>query len=66
MNAESVPDEVIQWADIVFIGAMVVQKESVRQIVAGCRSLSKPVVGGGPLFTSCPEKLWRCRLSRPQ
>ncbi len=28
MNAESVPDEVIQWADIVFIGAMIVQKES--------------------------------------
>ncbi len=55
MNVESVPDEVIQWADIVFIGAMIVQKESVRQIVAGCRSLGKPVVGGGPLFTSCPE-----------
>jgi radical SAM superfamily enzyme YgiQ (UPF0313 family) len=55
MNVESVPDEAIQWADIVFIGAMIVQKESVRQIVAGCRSLGKPVVGGGPLFTSCPE-----------
>ncbi|MGA8830487.1 MAG: B12-binding domain-containing radical SAM protein [Desulfomonilaceae bacterium] len=55
MNVESVQDEVIQWADIVFIGAMIVQKESVRQIVAGCRSLGKPVVVGGPLFTSRPE-----------
>ncbi|MDA8405688.1 MAG: DUF4070 domain-containing protein [Deltaproteobacteria bacterium] len=54
-NVESVQDEVIQWADIVFIGAMIVQKESVRQITAKCRALGKPVVGGGPLFTSCPE-----------
>ena len=55
MNAESLPDELIQWADMVFIGAMTVQKESVRQIVARCRALGTPVVGGGSLFTSCPE-----------
>jgi radical SAM superfamily enzyme YgiQ (UPF0313 family) len=54
-NVESVSDEAIKWADMVFIGAMIVQKESVRQIVARCRSLGKPTVGGGPLFTSCPE-----------
>ncbi len=53
-NVESLSDEVIQWADMVFIGAMIVQKESVRQIVARCRALGKPIVGGGPLFTSCP------------
>lgn len=55
MNVESVPDELIQWADMVFIGAMIIQKESALQIVAGCRALGKPVVGGGPLFTSCQE-----------
>ncbi len=54
-NVEGVSDEVIQWADMVFIGAMIVQKESVRQIVARCRALGKLIVGGGPLFTSCPE-----------
>ncbi len=54
-NVESLSDEVIQWADIVFIGAMIVQKESVRQIVARCRALDRPIVGGGPLFTGCPE-----------
>src|SRR4030042_2408288 len=54
-NVESLPDEVIQWADMVFIGAMIVQKESVRQIVARGRALGKPIVGGGPLFPSCPE-----------
>ena len=54
-NVESVSDEVIQWADMVFISAMIVQKESVRQIVAKCRVLGKPIVGGGPLFTRSPE-----------
>ena len=54
-NVENVSDEVIQWADMVFMGAMIVQKESVRQIIATCRTLGKPIVGGGPLFTSCPE-----------
>ena len=54
-NVESLRDEVIRWADMVFIGAMIVQKESVREIVARCRALGKPIVGGGPLFTSCPE-----------
>jgi len=52
MNAESLSDEVIKWSDMVFIGAMIVQKESVRQIVARCRILGKAIVGGGPLFTS--------------
>ncbi len=54
-NVESVSDEVIQWADMVFIGAMIVQKESVREIIAECRALGKSVVAGGPLFTSSPE-----------
>lgn len=52
MNAESLSDEMIEWADLIFIGAMIVQKESVRQIVTRCRALGKAVAGGGPLFTS--------------
>lgn len=54
-NVESVSDRLIQWADMVFIGAMIVQKESVGQIVAKCKACGKPVVAGGPLFTSCRE-----------
>jgi len=54
-NVESLSDQTIQWADIIFIGAMMVQKESVREIVAKCHEFDKPVVAGGPLFTSTPE-----------
>ena len=37
-NVESLPDEVIQWADMVFIGAMIVQKESVP---TDCRQMPR-------------------------
>jgi len=52
MNVESLPDNAIQWADMVFVGAMVVQRESVHEVVTRSHSLGKPVVAGGPLFAS--------------
>ncbi len=55
MNVEALTDEWIRWADMVFIGAMVVQKESVREVVGRCRSMGKTTIAGGPLFTSCAE-----------
>jgi radical SAM superfamily enzyme YgiQ (UPF0313 family) len=55
MNVESLNDSTINWADMVFIGAMLVQKESVRQVIGRCQALGKPITVGGPLFTSSPE-----------
>jgi radical SAM superfamily enzyme YgiQ (UPF0313 family) len=55
MNVDSLTDDVIRQADIVFIGAMVVQKDSVREVTARCKLLGKIVVAGGPLFSS----LWQ-------
>ncbi|MGB9616476.1 MAG: B12-binding domain-containing radical SAM protein, partial [Desulfomonilaceae bacterium] len=34
MNVEPLTDEMISWADMVFVGAMVVQKQSVRETFA--------------------------------
>ncbi len=56
MNVEKLCDELIEWADLVFIGAMVVQKESVQQVLNICKRLGKKTVAGGPLFTSVPEQ----------
>jgi radical SAM superfamily enzyme YgiQ (UPF0313 family) len=55
MNVESLTDDAIRWADMVFIGAMVVQKDSVYDVVTRCKNLGKTVVAGGPLFAS----LWQ-------
>jgi radical SAM superfamily enzyme YgiQ (UPF0313 family) len=46
----------IRWADYVMISAMIVHKESVREIVARCKALGRPVIGGGPLFTTSHEE----------
>ncbi len=51
LNAESLRDQDLAWADMVFLSAMVVQRESARQVIARCRAAGVKVVAGGPLFT---------------
>lgn len=55
MNVENLSDDMIAWSDMVFIGAMVVQKQSVREVVERAKELGKKIVAGGPLFTSASE-----------
>jgi radical SAM superfamily enzyme YgiQ (UPF0313 family) len=55
MNVNTLKDKDIQWADYVFISAMVVQKESAKDVIQRCNRLGAKVVAGGPLFTTEPE-----------
>ena len=52
MNVEALKDRDILWADFVFISAMVIQKESVQDVIARCKKAGVKTVAGGPLFTS--------------
>ncbi|HSB31864.1 MAG TPA: DUF4070 domain-containing protein [Candidatus Sulfobium mesophilum] len=52
MNVESLHNDHLRWADLVFISAMSVQKESVKGVIARCRSAGVRIVAGGPLFTT--------------
>ncbi|MDP2920681.1 MAG: B12-binding domain-containing radical SAM protein [Dehalococcoidia bacterium] len=52
MNVQSLKDKEIERADYVFISAMVVQRDSVKQTIARCKALGKKIVAGGPLFTT--------------
>ncbi|MFC2020328.1 B12-binding domain-containing radical SAM protein [Chloroflexota bacterium] len=52
MNADSLTDKDIEWADYVFISAMTVQKKSVEEVIARCKEMSVKIVAGGPLFTA--------------
>ncbi|HEX7470238.1 MAG TPA: DUF4070 domain-containing protein [Verrucomicrobiae bacterium] len=54
-NVERLKDEDLLWADYVLVSAMIVQKESVHEIVARCAALGKIVIAGGPLFTTGHE-----------
>jgi radical SAM superfamily enzyme YgiQ (UPF0313 family) len=52
LNVECLTDEDLEWADCVFIGAMVVQRKSAQQTIERCKAAGLKVVAGGPLFTS--------------
>ncbi len=51
LNVETLKDKDIQWADYVFLSAMVVQRESVYKAIEHCKQLRATIIAGGPLFT---------------
>jgi radical SAM superfamily enzyme YgiQ (UPF0313 family) len=56
LNTDTLRDKDIEWADYVFISAMIVQQTSARAIISRCQALGTKVVAGGPLFTTgCEE-----------
>lgn len=57
MNVETLWPDDIEWADLVFISAMIVQNESLEQVVELCRSMGKKVVVGGPYVSTSSERL---------
>jgi radical SAM superfamily enzyme YgiQ (UPF0313 family) len=47
----------IEWADVVFATAMLVQKDSLRRVVERCKAQGKLVVVGGPYVTTATVDL---------
>ena len=56
MNVTKLTDNDLKWADIAFISAMAVQRESVSKTVERCKQAGLKVVAGGPLFTGESER----------
>jgi radical SAM superfamily enzyme YgiQ (UPF0313 family) len=52
LNVCRLTDEDLRWADYVLISAMIVHKTSVSDIVDRCHAFGKPIIAGGPLFTT--------------
>ena len=52
MNVKPLRDDDIKWADYVFISAMVVQRDSVADVIERCKRYNTIMVAGGPLFTA--------------
>lgn len=50
-NIYTLTDEDIDWADLVFISAMDVQRKSTEDLIARVKSRGKKIAAGGPLFT---------------
>jgi len=56
MNVTRLTDGDINWADYLFISAMVVQQNSVKEVITRCKKLNTKIVAGGPLFTTGYEE----------
>ncbi|MGH9914240.1 MAG: B12-binding domain-containing radical SAM protein, partial [Pyrinomonadaceae bacterium] len=48
MSVKPLKQADLEWADLVFASAMIVQKDSLRRVVDQCKKLGKPVAIGGP------------------
>jgi len=56
LNIENLNDKDLQWADFIFISAMIAQKESVEDVIKRCKKFGTKIVAGGPLFTTGYEE----------
>lgn len=56
MNLQPLTDADLAWADAVFLSAMIVQETSAREVITRTLAHTKPIVAGGPLFTTAPER----------
>jgi len=51
LNVEPLLDKDLEWADMVFLSGMLVQKESFDQVAARAKARGKTIVAGGPYVT---------------
>src|SRR4029450_640567 len=57
MNVRPLTDADLQWADLVCTSTMIVQRQSLEQVIARAKRAGKPVVAGGPHPTSYWEDM---------
>ncbi len=57
MNVARLTDRDIRWADLVLISAMIVQKDSMNDVVRRCREAGVRIAAGGPYPTSSSEEV---------
>jgi radical SAM superfamily enzyme YgiQ (UPF0313 family) len=51
LNTTTLRDKDLEWADYVFLSAMVAQQDSAREVIDRCKRLGTKIVAGGPFFS---------------
>ena len=57
LNVEPLDDEALRWADVAMITGMLVQRESLHEVLRRCREAGVPSVVGGPYASALPGEL---------
>jgi len=52
LNVAKLTEKELAWADCAFISAMAIQRKSVQEIIARCKTAGLKIIAGGPLFSS--------------
>lgn len=65
MNVSPLRDEDLAWADLVMTSTMLVQKESLHEVIQRCNAAGVPVACGGPHPTSFHEEIQEPFLESP-
>src|SRR5512146_242309 len=55
LHLEPLPDEALQWADVVLVSCMLIQAESACEVLRRARALGRRTVIGGPAASTSPE-----------
>jgi radical SAM superfamily enzyme YgiQ (UPF0313 family) len=55
LNVKRLKESDLKWADLIFVSAMTVQRQSAEAVIARAKAQEKTIVAGGPLFTAEPE-----------
>ncbi len=51
LNVRPLTNKHLDWADMVFISGMTIQRDPAKRVISRCKGAGIPVVAGGPLFT---------------
>ena len=57
MNVRKLQPSELDWADVVFISAMLIQQDSMAEVASEARRRGKPVVCGGPFASTSPDNV---------
>jgi radical SAM superfamily enzyme YgiQ (UPF0313 family) len=57
MNVRDLDDADLDWADVVFLSGMLVQRPSMLEVATRARGRGKVIVAGGPHATATPDAL---------
>jgi radical SAM superfamily enzyme YgiQ (UPF0313 family) len=52
LNVRPLKDADLEWADIVFASAMIVQQESLREVIDRCKAKNRRIAVGGPFIST--------------